>query len=301
MNWKVRVPCSTANLGSGFDVLGLALQMHLEVEVTQQETGGLTIVNKGEGAEELPTDETNMIYKLVSLYAGDKLPKNVRFEITNGIPLTRGYGSSAAATVAGVALGQWIAGGEIPGKQLVLNAAAKEEGHPDNVAPSVLGGLTISAMQDGEVLSGQFPWPEGVHITAIIPAYEMSTQAARRALPEKVPYGDAIFNLQRFGILLSGLFLGKKDWLKFGVNDRLHQDYRFPLLPGMKEAVDTLNEQPDCLGSFISGAGPGAIALANGNGHKLGEMAVKCFEEAGFEATFRMLAVDTDGLQFLSA
>lgn len=294
---KVRVPASTANLGSGFDVVGLALQMHLEVEATP---GGVetTIVNRGVGADVLPTDRSNMIYRMVAEHAGPEMPRGLTLRVDNGIPLTRGFGSSAAATVAGIAIGMWIRQGTPPERQPVLEAATKVEGHPDNVSACVLGGLTVSATIDDEVLASSLRIPHGLEIVVVIPDREISTRKAREVLPLTIPRAEAVFNLQRLGLLLTGLFLNRKEFLFHGVGDQIHQRRRYPLLPAMGAAVKALNDQRACLGAWVSGAGPAIAAFTRGDGFRLGQIGVAAFAEHGVDAEYRIVAPDYLGITF---
>jgi homoserine kinase len=295
---KIRVPASTANLGSGFDVVGLALQMYLEVEAAP---GGneLRIENLGLGADQLPVDQRNLIYRLIAEHAGDAMPRGLHLRVNNGIPLTRGFGSSAAAAVAGIAIGLWIRNGTPPERDEVLDISTRVEGHPDNVSAAVLGGLTVSAVvADDEVIANSLRIPYGVEIVVIIPDREMSTKKAREVLPLTIPRSEAVFNLQRLGLLLSGLFLNRKELLIHGVQDRIHQNRRFHLLPSMGDTVTALNEQRACLGAFISGAGPGIAAFTKGEGNKLGEIGVREFNKAGIAAEYKILAPDYLGMTF---
>jgi len=294
---KVRVPASTSNLGSGFDVVGLALQMYLEVEGIPGGTS-TTIGAEGIGAESIPRDATNLIYRMMSEHAGDRLPSGVSLRIKNGIPLTRGFGSSAAATVAGIALGEWIKNGTPPERPVVLDAATKVEGHPDNVSACVLGGLTVSATIDEQVVATSLRVPQGIQVVVIIPERELSTRKAREVLPLSIPRAEAVFNLQRLGLLLSGLFLNRREYLIHGVGDQIHQRRRYPLFPPMGATVQALNSMRSCLGAFVSGAGPAVAAFTAGEGIRLGEVGVAEFQKHGVPAEYRILAADYLGKTF---
>jgi homoserine kinase len=294
---KVRVPASTSNLGSGFDVVGLALQMYLEVEAV---AGGkeLVVEATGAGADEIPVDRSNLIYRMIREHAGDAMPAGLYLRIRNGIPLTRGFGSSAAAIVAGIAIGCWIRNGTPPERQPVLEAGTKVEGHPDNVSAAVLGGLTVSAVVGSQVMATSLRVPYGLQIVAVIPDREISTQKAREMLPLTIPRAEAVFNLQRLGLLLSGFFLNKREFLFHGVGDRIHQTRRAPLLPAMGAVMNVLNEQRACLGAFISGAGPALAAFTEGEGAKLGRIGVEEFKRWDISAEYRILAPEYLGMTF---
>ncbi|MBN1441127.1 MAG: homoserine kinase [Planctomycetes bacterium] len=294
---KVRVPASTSNLGSGFDVVGLGLQMYLDVEARPGGTS-LVIENDGVNAGEIPRDASNLVYRMICEHAGDAMPRGIHLRIHNGIPLTRGFGSSAAAIVAGIAIGCWIRNGTPPERQPVLEAATRVEGHPDNASAAVLGGLTVSAVIEGEVQATSLRVPYGLQIVAIIPDREISTRKAREMLPLTIPRSEAVFNLQRLGLLLSGLIQNRKEFLFYGVQDRIHQSRRAPLLPAMSAVVSTLNEQRACLGAFISGAGPAVAAFAKSEAIKVGTTGVEEFQRWSIDAEYRILAPDYLGLTF---
>ena len=294
---KVRVPASTSNLGSGFDVVGLALQMYLEVEL-EAEGEELVIEPEGLGASQLPCDENNLIFRMIREYAGDAVPAGLRIRIRNDIPLTRGFGSISAAIVAGIALGEWLKCGTPPERQVVLEAATAAEGHPDNASAAVLGGLTVSAVIDGQVEATSLRLPYGIEIVVLIPDREIETKKAREVLPLSIPRSEAVFNLQRLGLLLAGLFQNNRSYLYHGVKDRIHQGRRIHLLPAMGSVVKALNDHRGCLGAFISGAGPAVAAFTSGDGQKLGELGVEEFSREGISAEARVLAPDYLGLNY---
>ena len=294
---KVRVPASTSNLGSGFDVVGLALQMYLEVEL-EAEGEELVIESEGLGASQLPCDENNLIFRMIREHAGDAVPAGLRIRIRNDIPLTRGFGSSAAAIVAGIALGEWLKCGTPPERQGVLEAATAAEGHPDNASAAVLGGLTVSAVIDGQVEATSLRLPYGIEIVVLIPDREIETKKAREVLPLSIPRSEAVFNLQRLGLLLAGLFQNNRSYLYHGVKDRIHQGRRIHLLPAMGSVVKALNDHRGCLGAFISGAGPAVAAFTSGDGQKLGELGVEEFSREGIPAEAQVLAPDYLGLNY---
>src|SRR6185295_5256926 len=177
-------------------------------------------------------------------------------------------------------------------------AATRVEGHPDNVSACVLGGLTVSATIDEQVIATSLRVPQGIQIGVIIPEKELSTRKAREVLPLSIPRSEAVFNLQRLGLLLSGLFLNKKELLIHGVADSIHQTRRTHLLPAMGDALQALNRDRECLGAFISGAGPGVACFTNTGGLRLGEIGAAAFQAAGIPAEYRVMAPDYLGLTF---
>ncbi|MBI4605771.1 MAG: homoserine kinase [Planctomycetes bacterium] len=235
---------------------------------------------------------------MMAEHAGVKMPEDIRIRVRNGIPLTRGFGSSAAATVAGIALGEWIKNGTPPERPPVLDAATKVEGHPDNVSACVLGGLTVSATIDEQVVAASLRVPQGLQIVVIIPDRELSTRKAREILPLTIPRAEAVFNLQRLGLLLSGLFLNRREYLIHGVGDQIHQRRRYPLFPPMGATVQALNEHRACLGAFVSGAGPAVAAFAAGEAVRLGELGVAELKRLNIPAEYKILAPDYLGMTF---
>jgi len=251
---RVTVPATTANLGPGFDALGLALDLTNEVEAEVLEGEGpheLSIT--GEGADQLPTDDRHLMLEAARHYCGQRqarLPR-LRLRQVNRIPLARGLGSSAAAIVAGLCLAAYLRGGECD--ELVA-AATRLEGHPDNVAPALLGGL-VASVNDGAVHAAPCAIHERLAVAVAIPAFELSTHSARQALPAQVPYADAVYNLSRVALLLAGLREGRRAWVEAGTQDRLHQPYRCPLVPGLEQVMEAAR-QAGAWGAFLSGAGP---------------------------------------------
>lgn len=292
---KIRVPASTSNLGSGFDVLGLGVSMYLHVEVESVE-GPVVVTNTGEGAAELPEDERNLIAQMVLRIGGEPARRGFRLNVHNEIPLTRGFGSSAAAIVAGLAAGQVLRNGAVDADAL-LRESTEIEGHPDNVSASIYGGLTVSAVVDGCVLSHRLRLPESVSLVGIVPEREISTVDARNALPDVYSRADVVFNLQRLALLLSSLSTGDLAALPFGFDDRLHQDYRIGILPEMAAVIERMQSLDRTLGAFVSGAGPAVAALVDGDPEAAAERGVAAFEEAGIAARACLLAIDYEGIK----
>ncbi|HEY8550968.1 MAG TPA: homoserine kinase [Vicinamibacterales bacterium] len=257
----VRVPGSTSNLGPGFDALGLALQLYLEVSVTAVEDdrrGELQFDFEGG----VPPGE-NAIEQAIRSYAAQRgltLP-SLRLSVRNEIPVQAGLGSSAAAIVAGLRIVERLA--PVRRADELLEAATALEGHPDNVSASLLGGLTASAQIGDRVTSVAAPWPAAIRVVVATPRLGLATKAARAVLPREVPQADAIHNVQRTALLLQAIHTGRVDAVRDALADRLHQPYRAPLVPGLAEALAF--EHPSLLGAFLSGAGPSIAAFAIGD------------------------------------
>jgi homoserine kinase len=257
----VRVPATSANLGPGFDALGLALAIHDEVtaEVTDS---GLSVAVTGEGAGVVESDETHLVVRAMRT-AFDALgaqPGGLRLSCTNAIPHGRGLGSSAAAIVAGVLLARELTHDAELATADVLALAAAIEGHPDNVAACVLGGLTLAWTDaDADAARAIRLEPRGVLPLVMIPTIQSSTHAARQALPATVPHADAAFNAARSALLVAALTGGLADTLWEATQDRLHQPYRASGMPDSADLVSRLRERE--LAAVVSGAGPTVLVL----------------------------------------
>ncbi len=297
---RVRVPASTANLGAGFDVLGMALGLYNEVEVELTGTG-LTLEVEGEGAERLQAlGDRNLVARSVTqtlerLGVGSA---GIRVRMLNRIPLSRGLGSSSAAALGGVAAAAALAGASLSPEEL-LDAALPFEGHPDNITPALLGGLTVSTLVDGKVRCVKLPIPEGLQAIAVIPEFHLSTAMARKALPPTVPRADAVFNVGRVALFLGAMQAGRLDLLREATQDRLHQPYRAQLVPGMPEVLAE-GERAGALACFLSGAGPTLLALATGDVGDIGQRMAACWKmRANVTAHPLVLPIDREGLKVL--
>lgn len=262
----VRVPASSANLGPGFDTLGLALSLYdtVDVEVTDS---GLTVEVFGEGEGELPLDGSHLVVKAIrqGLSAADANAPGLRVVCHNSIPQSRGLGSSAAAAVAGVAAANGLAGFPLSDAQMVQLSSAFE-GHPDNAAASVLGNAVVSWTEipvDGRSTPSyravDIPVHESIRATALVPDFHASTQAVRRVLPSHVTHTDARFNVSRAAVMTVAL-QNHPELLWEGTRDRLHQPYRSDVLPVTAEWINRLRNRG--YAAYLSGAGPTAMVLS---------------------------------------
>ncbi len=261
----VRVPATSANLGPGFDALGLALGLYDDLLARVADDGVLVDV-AGEGADgDLPHDERHLVVRAM-MTTFDRLggrPRGVELSCANRIPHSRGLGSSAAAIVAGVLLARsLVLGGDtaLP-DDAVLALAAEIEGHPDNVAACVLGGLTIAWAQEGSFRAVRLDCDERVRPVVFVPPVSASTEQARGLLPATVPHGDAAFAAGRAALLVAAL-TGAPETLLPATEDRLHQQYRVPAMPQSADLVAAL--RADGHAAVVSGAGPTVLVLARG-------------------------------------
>jgi homoserine kinase len=300
-SFEVRVPASTANMGAGFDCLGLALEMYLSVRATvlSKRESLARVRGRGvRGTSELPSDpEENLIFRAMKFTAGREgftLPR-VRLAVQNEIPVAGGLGSSAAATVAGIALGFAVTGHPI-NKDAALRYATEMEGHPDNVAAALLGGLVVTFTRpDGTVAAIKKQWPKVIRLIVVTPHVKLETKKSRAVLPASVPRADAVFNLQRSALFVAALEDRRYDLLWDAMQDRLHQQARQTLIPGLAEAL-ALPRMPGLLGIALSGAGPSAIALATGRYDEIGKAIARCFEKHDMAPTVRQLESAQEGL-----
>lgn len=252
---RLYVPATLANLGSGFDALGVALDLYLEVEAEPARED--TFLYQGEGQVEGKDNLIHQGYR-AGMRALGLHPEPLLIRAFNPIPLARGMGSSSAALVAGVALANQYSGGRL-GREGVFQVAASLEGHPDNVAPAVYGGF-VAALADPP-LAIPLPRPQGVYFVLAVPPYEVPTPLARAALPERVPLKDAVFNLARSALWPAALYSGRLEALREACRDRLHQPHRAHLMPGIVEAIEAALEA-GALAAFVGGAGPTVAALS---------------------------------------
>jgi homoserine kinase len=261
---RVRPPASSANLGPGFDALGLALTVHDEVEVEITD-GGLTVEIEGEGAADLPRTEDHLLVRSLRL-AFDALggqPPGLRLSCLNRIPHARGMGSSSAAIVAGLLAARALVddGVKALDDQAVLELATSLEGHPDNVAACLLGGLTIAWTEDGVARAVRRTPAVGVRPVLFIPEHRALTATARKLLPDQVPHADAAANAGRAALLIHAL-TADPELLLPATRDWLHQEYRASAMPASADLVRALRGAG--IPAFISGAGPTVLAFGTG-------------------------------------
>jgi homoserine kinase len=275
MRVRVRVPATSANLGPGFDALGLALALHNEVTIEQADR--VSVAVEGEGSGRLDAGAKNVVARGAALafeIAGRPFP-GVRLHCVNRIPLSRGLGSSAAAWVGGLLAANALMDEPLD-RDGLLAAATRAEGHPDNVAAALLGGLTVSCADGARVAAVSLPVPREIEWVVLLPETESSTREARAVLPESVPRADAIFNVQRVSLLLAALGAGRADLLDLAMQDRLHQPYRRRLFPWM-DAVAAAGRGAGALGCVLSGAGPSMLAAVRPRG---GDSVARAMERA---------------------
>ncbi len=291
----VEVPATTANLGPGFDTLGMALTIHDTLTATVVDTPGIRVDVHGVGEGEVPTDETNLIARsMAHAFASKKIPvPGVHLEAHNVIPHGRGLGSSGAAIVSGVMAAKGLLEGIVEFSASELLALATDmEGHPDNIAPSLFGGLTIAWMTEEGPKHKKLSVHRGVSLVVAVPEdASMSTQLARSLQPETVPHQDAIFNLSRSALLIAAL-IQSPELLFEATEDRLHQNYRASAMKDTDELLQKLRSQG--YPAVVSGAGPSVLVLCPDPGQRL-DIAQVVEAHGGGKWTSHMLTVDERG------
>jgi len=291
----VEVPATTANLGPGFDTLGMALTIQDRLSATVVDTPGIVVDVHGVGEGEVPTDETNLIARsMAHAFASKKIPMpGVHLEAHNVIPHGRGLGSSGAAIVSGVMAAKGLLEGiaEFSASEL-LALATDMEGHPDNIAPSLFGGLTIAWMTDEGPKHKKLSVHRGVSLVVAVPEdSSMSTQLARSLQPETVPHQDAIFNLSRSALLIAAL-IQSPELLFEATEDRLHQNYRASAMKDTDSLLQSLRAKG--YAAVVSGAGPSVLILCPDPGQRL-DIAQVVEAHPGGTWTSHMLTVDERG------
>ena len=287
---RVQVPATSANLGSGFDSLGIALSMHNRVWMEESDVGDIS----SRDSTVIPTDEHNLIYwaaKRLYEQCGRKLP-GLRLVQENNIPMARGLGSSSACIVAGILGANRLLGTPFSQKDLV-NFAAKIEGHPDNTTPAIEGGLVASAIEGERVYSVSVPVSDKIRFAVFIPPFELKTEKARAVLPAQYSRSDAVYNLSRSALMTASLFSGSLENLRVAVGDRIHQPYRSGLIEGL-DSVFRMSYELGSLGTYVSGAGPTIIAMIHaGDADSFLHYASSHLEERGISG-WQVLVLDTD-------
>ncbi len=256
---RVTVPATSANVGSGFDTCGLAVGLYNIVEFYESDCIDITSKN----GKRVPSGENNLIYstaKKVFELNGKSL-KGLKIVQTDNIPMARGLGSSSACIIAGMLGANEMLGNPMTSDE-ILTFATRIEGHPDNVAPALLGGFVTSVFDGDKVYSVKKQLSEELQFAAFIPNFKLLTERARKALPHSVSHKDAVYNLSRSALLSAAFCEQRYELLKIATQDTLHQKYRLPLIKGGKDIMEIANST-GALAAFISGAGPTILSVVN--------------------------------------
>ena len=296
--FSVVVPASCANVGCAFDCAAIALNLYLRASATPGKSA--LISYRGPNADQIPRDASNLILKAMQSAAPAmhaSLP-SVELDVQNDIPLGVGLGSSAAAIIAGILLGGKLCGTELSSAD-ALRLAAEIEGHPDNVAAALHGGFVVAAMPEGaeSILTAKANVSQALDFVAVIPDVALPTEKARAVLPAQYSRRDVVANLQRTALLAANFFAGGELSPEL-FNDRLHQPYRAPLVPGIAECLAF--RHADLAGIFLSGAGSAVMAIARHNSKEIGEALVEEFRRKGTASRSVALKADNSGAKLLS-
>ncbi len=298
MKLIIKVPATSANLGPGFDALGLALDLWNITTITPANHFSVQVIGEGEGR--VASGKNNLIVRAAQRLAeraGKSMPR-FHAECVNQIPLSSGMGSSSAAIVTGLLAGNALL--ENPfSREEILNLASEMEGHPDNVAPAMLGGLVVSAMDGGKVIARRIfvgaTHASPLQITIALPDFYLPTKQARAALPKKVSMKNAIHNISRTVLVVEAFRNGDLDLLGKAMTDKLHQPYRLKLIPGAASAMEAA-KKAGASAAALSGAGPSVIAFSTGK-PEIGEAMKRAFEAAGREARIFRPGVSSQGAE----
>jgi len=291
----IHVPATSANLGPGFDTLGLALDLWNEAIVTPADEFCVQVSGEGEG--QLAKGRNNLIVR-----AAQKLADHVRKPLpaflaacANQIPLSSGLGSSAAAILAGLLAGNALLENPLSNTE-ILNLAAIMEGHADNAAPALMGGLVVSAMDHEKVIARRIPVGMDIHLTIALPDLYLSTKQARSALPRKIPVKNAVYNISHTALLMEAFRAGDLGLLGEMMTDTLHQPHRLKLIPGAGAAIAGA-KKAGASAAALSGAGPGVIAFSSKAEPGIGKSMKRAFEEAGLETRIFNLGISDQGAE----
>lgn len=294
----VRIPATTGNMGAGFDCIGMALGLYNTIQITETNSD-LTVSVEGEGKDLVPLDAENVCVQAAIRVCEEtgRNPDGLHFNLQHDIPVSRGLGSSGVAIVAG-AYGM----NELMGASLdtatIIRICSDMEGHPDNVIPSLLGGLSISGERYGTIVHRTVSVPSDLSAIVAVPDYTLETKLAREALPETVPMQDAVYNMCSVGLMIQGMMTKDYDLLRAGTDDRLHQPYRASLVPGLKQVMVAALSQ-GAHSAALSGAGPTVIALASKNEAQVATAMSSTFDEHGISCRTLTLEIDNRGARRL--
>jgi homoserine kinase len=293
---KIKVPATSANLGPGFDALGLALDLWNETTITLAIEFSMRV--KGEGADKLSTNKNNLIFSAAQRLAdfvGRKLPP-FHADCVNQIPLSSGLGSSAAATLTGLLAANVMLGNPLL-KEEILDLATEMEGHSDNVAPALMGGLVVSTVENDKVIAHKIGVTENgspLHVTFVLPDFHLPTKQARAALPEQVSMKAAVHNISRAVLVTEAFRNGDLDLLGKAMTDTLHQPHRLKLIPGAQSAMEAA-KAAGAEAVALSGAGPSLIAFSSKAEAGIGESMKRAFESANLQARVFDLRISPQG------
>ena len=297
-----KIPATSANIGSGFDSVGLALTLYNEIHIYENDNSKkIEFEISGEGENEISTKD-NMIYsamKLVFKKLKSKPNKGYIIKCINRIPLSRGLGSSSAAIIGGLLCANYMLGDKLSIEKDILNMAVQIEGHPDNVAPAILGGIISGVVKKNEDFKYiKIKPPKNLKAVVSIPNFYLSTETARNILPKEIKRADAIFNISRAALLTSALFSNRLDLLEIATEDKIHQDYRAKFIPNLNELFKE-TKKAGAYSTTISGAGSSILALVKDDKkiiEKVSKAMHSSFKKKNVESVIKVLNIPPKGL-----
>lgn len=312
MKVSVKVPATTANIGPGFDCLGMALPIYNTITIEETVLPGtgveINVLADNDSIDQLsldhvPSDENSIVYKAVELLYNSigQSPSELKINIHSNIPVARGLGSSSSVIV-----GALIAANELLGRPAdevaLLSIACEIEGHPDNITPAIVGGLVISSQEeDGSVVYRKLEWPDDWAVTVCVPDFELSTDIACSVLPKEVPMKDAIFNAKRLAMFVQAVHTKDSELMKLALQDRLHQPYRMKLVPGLDKIIDNLRHFDNVLGCVLSGAGSSILVISERNDlDKIRTIVRDTWADQNIKCDIKTLSVENNGAQIIS-
>ena len=312
MKVSVKVPATTANLGPGFDCMGMALPIYNTVTIEETVLPGtgieINVIAEDDTSDELslehiPMDENSIIYKAVELLYNSigQTPSELKITVHTQIPVARGLGSSASVIVGGL-----IAANELIGRPAdeaaLLSIATEVEGHPDNITPAIVGGLVLtSSEEDGSIVYRKLDWPQEWNLTLCVPEYELATDISRSVLPKEVPIQDAVFNAKRLAMFIQAIHTKDSALMKLALKDKLHQPYRMKLVPGLEKIIENLKHEENVLGCVLSGAGPSILIISERNNlDKIRSIVRETWADLNVKAEIYTLPVENNGAQIIS-
>lgn len=290
---KVKVPASSANMGAGFDTLGVAVSLYSRLEVEETESG-LVIETKNAGGY-VPTDKNNLVYRAMQTLFDEAgyTPKGLIIRQNSDIPMTRGLGSSSGCIIGGM-----LAANVISGRKLsygdILDLAAGMEGHPDNVAPALYGGMCVSLPNNGHVITRSIKLDPKIKFAVMVPDFFVATKKSRGVLPDNVPRGDASYNIQRASMFVYAMEHGDMELLRYAVSDRLHQDYRKCYIDGF-DGIVKHSYECGARATYLSGSGPTIVSVIDSGYNEFTELMHDYFKANKHEWMCKVLDVDNVG------
>ncbi|MCI1477559.1 MAG: homoserine kinase [Clostridium beijerinckii] len=287
----VRVPATSANMGPGFDTLGIALNLYNDFGFREIEDG-----LKFNGMPEEFCNEENIIYKAMK-YCFDKAGYKIKgleiSEIKQDVPVSRGLGSSSTCIVGGLVGANEILGKKFSEEEL-LEMAVEIEGHPDNVAPALLGGMVVAIFDENKTYYDKIDVKNGIKFISIIPNFRLSTEEARKVLPKEISLKDGVYNVSRAALMVACFSSGKYELLRYACKDAFHQNYRSKLIPGFEEVYNKSYEL-GALACYLSGAGPTIMAIIDEKDERFSNKLKEFLQIKGLEWNILGLSLDNAG------